>query len=234
VKTSAVILVLVAIASSMAMVGVAADGFTTAQTADSGTVAPGDNVTLNVTLENIPSDATSAAIDVQTPDGWSVVSPTEGGLGNCTEACSPDATYKPNETQFLLFVNGSNPSSFTVNYTVAVPESASDGSYSFDANGSFNNGTLTWDNTTTMVSVSTGPPSLPGLSDAPKDPDNDGKYEDVNGDGSVNVGDVQALFAGSESSAVQNHIDAFDFNNDGSVNVGDVQALFAKGEDVPI
>jgi len=65
--------------------------------------------------------------------------------------------------------------------------------------------------------------------DAPTDPDGDGLYEDVNGDGSVNVGDAQALFANTDDPVVQNNADAFDFNDDGSVNVGDAQALFANG-----
>jgi hypothetical protein len=64
---------------------------------------------------------------------------------------------------------------------------------------------------------------------APKDPDGDGLYEDVNGDGSVNVGDAQAIFANTDDPVVQNNVAAFDFNGDGSVNVGDAQALFANG-----
>jgi hypothetical protein len=64
---------------------------------------------------------------------------------------------------------------------------------------------------------------------APADPDGDGKYEDVNGDGDVNVGDAQAIFANTDDPVVQNNVDAFDFNGDGAVNVGDAQALFANG-----
>jgi hypothetical protein len=64
---------------------------------------------------------------------------------------------------------------------------------------------------------------------APTDPDGDGVYEDVNGDGSVNVGDAQAIFANTQDPVVQNNVAAFDYNDDGSVNVGDAQALFANG-----
>ena len=63
--------------------------------------------------------------------------------------------------------------------------------------------------------------------EAPKDPDGDGVYEDVNGDGDVNVGDAQAIFSNTADPVIQNNPDAFDFNGDGSVNVGDAQALFA-------
>jgi hypothetical protein len=62
----------------------------------------------------------------------------------------------------------------------------------------------------------------------PADLDGDGLYEDVNGDGTVDVGDVQTLFAHDEEDAIQDHVAAFDFNGDGTVDVGDVQTLFAQ------
>jgi len=74
-----------------------------------------------------------------------------------------------------------------------------------------------------------GPGPIGEFENAPTDPDGDGKYEDVNGDGSVNVGDAQAIFANTDDPVVQNNVAAFDFNGDGSVNVGDAQAIFANG-----
>lgn len=62
--------------------------------------------------------------------------------------------------------------------------------------------------------------------DNPNDMDYDGKYEDVNGDGSFNIFDVQSLFNNLEEPAIQNHKHAYDFDNDGSVNIFDVQTLF--------
>jgi hypothetical protein len=62
----------------------------------------------------------------------------------------------------------------------------------------------------------------------PTDPDADGHYEDVNGDGIVNINDVQALFANLDAAVVQNNPSAFDFNGDGSVNIIDVQQLFTQ------
>jgi PKD repeat protein len=77
--------------------------------------------------------------------------------------------------------------------------------------------------------VDEGPGPITDFENAPTDPDGDGKYEDVNGDGSVNVGDAQALFANTDDAEIQDNPKAFDFNDDGSVNVGDAQALFANG-----
>jgi PKD repeat protein len=68
-----------------------------------------------------------------------------------------------------------------------------------------------------------------GNSDAPaQDPDGDGVYEDVNGDGSVDVLDVQTLFADRDGSVVQNSPEAFDFNGDGTFSLLDIQTLFAE------
>ncbi len=78
-----------------------------------------------------------------------------------------------------------------------------------------------------QVGVDDPIPPIGDFENPPTDPDNDGKYEDVNGDGEVNVGDAQALFANSGDPVVQGNVAAFDFNGDGSVNVGDAQTLFA-------
>lgn len=62
----------------------------------------------------------------------------------------------------------------------------------------------------------------------PTDPDGDGLYEDVNGDGESDIADAQALFANRENEVVQNNSNAFDFNEDGTVDVVDVQKLFTE------
>jgi hypothetical protein len=77
--------------------------------------------------------------------------------------------------------------------------------------------------------VDPGIPPIGNFENAPKDPDGDGLYEDVNGDGSVDVGDAQAIFANTQDPVVQNNVDAFDYNGDNNVDVGDAQALFANG-----
>lgn len=56
----------------------------------------------------------------------------------------------------------------------------------------------------------------------------DGQFEDVNGDGTANIVDVQALFANLANPVVQDNPSSFDFNGDGVVNVVDVQRLYAE------
>lgn len=73
-----------------------------------------------------------------------------------------------------------------------------------------------------------GPPTVGSFDSRPKDPDNDGTYENVNGDGFTNVLDVVALFSARDGSVVSNNTAAFDFNDDGRANVLDVVALFQE------
>jgi hypothetical protein len=70
-----------------------------------------------------------------------------------------------------------------------------------------------------------GPGDVNGNGQAAQDLNNDGQFEDVNGDGTLDLLDVQALFANrgvSDSS--------LDFNgdNNGTVDLLDVQALFSN------
>jgi hypothetical protein len=73
------------------------------------------------------------------------------------------------------------------------------------------------------VTVRAGGPAVGGNPPA-TDPDGDGRYEDVNGDGSLGVGDVIVLFRNVDASAAQT--DEFDFNADGDIGIGDVVRLF--------
>lgn len=76
------------------------------------------------------------------------------------------------------------------------------------------------------MSASGAPPDITGNGNAPTDPDGDGVYEDVNGDGEVSIFDVQALYSNIDDSTVQNNPSQFDINGDGEVSIFDVQTLF--------
>ena len=64
-----------------------------------------------------------------------------------------------------------------------------------------------------------------GGNDTPTDPDGDGRYEDVNGNGQVDYDDVVVLFTEKETGAVQNHPDAYDLNDNGVVDFDDIVDL---------
>lgn len=64
----------------------------------------------------------------------------------------------------------------------------------------------------------------------PRDPDSDGLYEDIDGDGEFTIGDVQAFFQNRNSDVVQANSELFNFsgNNPDEVTVGDIQGLFQR------
>jgi PKD repeat protein len=76
------------------------------------------------------------------------------------------------------------------------------------------------------VLVSSELPPVGDFENPPNDLDGDDKYEDVNGDETFDVVDVQALFANRDDSTITDNSEAFDFNDDGAINVVDVQRLF--------
>lgn len=79
----------------------------------------------------------------------------------------------------------------------------------------------------TVQAGQAGPGDVTGNGNSAADPDGDGVYEDINGDNSTDVLDVQALFSNLDSEGVARN-SAFDINGDGSVDVLDVQALFTN------
>jgi hypothetical protein len=79
-----------------------------------------------------------------------------------------------------------------------------------------------------VLEIFTPAPQLPPIGSslgAPRDPNGDGLYEDVDGDGKLTPADV-SLFASEIGSAViQSRAEDFDFDGDGKVNLDDVRAL---------
>jgi outer membrane protein assembly factor BamB len=79
-----------------------------------------------------------------------------------------------------------------------------------------------------VETIGGGPPVV-GASDLPpQDFDDDGLYEDVNGDGRANVIDVGVFLGVFDSTTVTEHRTAFDFNGDGEISILDVAALLTE------
>jgi len=77
--------------------------------------------------------------------------------------------------------------------------------------------------------VITGPPAVgaPGGS-PPTDPDGDGRFEDVNGNGRLDYDDVVLLFQEFDSDAVRMNEEAYDFNENGRLDFDDIVALYEE------
>jgi secreted PhoX family phosphatase len=79
---------------------------------------------------------------------------------------------------------------------------------------------------TRMGMAVTGPPTLDGST--PTDPDGDGEYEDLNGNGRLDYDDVVLLFEEFDSEAVQLNESAYDFNDNGELDYDDIVSLYEE------
>jgi hypothetical protein len=86
--------------------------------------------------------------------------------------------------------------------------------------------TVTSGDDVASTAVEVGLPAVGSAGSPAKDLNGDSLYEDVDGDGSIDIFDVQTLFNELEAPGVQNHAWAFDFNGDSLATIFDVQGLF--------
>ncbi|WP_152422963.1 dockerin type I domain-containing protein [Halorubrum kocurii] len=198
---------------------------------DSLQVSPNETVTVNVTVKNtdqIGAYAFSASLDDTTAaqitavqlggdPGQSSTDISETGQQAEVQAALANVDAADSAPIATLSIQGGVPSPTNLTINVSDASDLEGNPYSFDSRTA-----------TAPVTVQAGPGDVTGNGDAATDPDGDGIYEDVNGDGSVTVTDVQALFAAVSDGSVQSDQAAFDYNNDGSVTVTDVQALFSQ------
>jgi len=79
-----------------------------------------------------------------------------------------------------------------------------------------------------FVAEQSGVPAeeLPGMEGVPRDIDDDGQWEDLNGNGRVDYGDVETLVDVQDSDWAQSHSDELDFDGDGALTEDDVLALY--------
>ena len=72
-----------------------------------------------------------------------------------------------------------------------------------------------------------GPPTVTGGS-APTDPDGDGYYEDLNGNGRLDYEDIEILFSNFDADSVTLNDSAYDFNENGQLDFDDVVSLYEE------
>jgi PKD repeat protein len=69
---------------------------------------------------------------------------------------------------------------------------------------------------------------LPGFLNYPTDPDGDGIYEDLNGNGRLDFADVVLYFNQMEWIAANEPVGAFDLNGNGRIDFADIVKLFGE------
>jgi PKD repeat protein len=145
-----------------------------------------------------------------------------------------DVEFEVSTADVQQYVNetGASEENATISYTTEVTEVGENPQLTTV------NGTLTVTNTTTTRTNTTAGPGetktvtqsqLPAVCDtcsAPADPDGDGLYEDVDGNGLVGFGDVIVLYENLGSRAVTDHVARYDYDGNGLVGFGDVIDLY--------
>jgi PKD repeat protein len=177
---------------------------------DSTTVSTGDETT---------------TIELAVPDAVQSVNASTVHVHNATSgSVSATTATLANGTLTATFDQAALSDLAAGSQTLALYTEYTDSAYT-DNRGGFSTSVLNADVSVLAVQPGTSLSPIVG-EQPPRDPDGDGVYEDINGDGTVGVIDVQALFANLDSQTVSNNQDAFDFNNDGEVDVIDVQRFF--------
>jgi hypothetical protein len=160
--------------------------------------------------------------------------PTAANITGVTIADDPglsDATYAPDNSSVTInaaLMNTADTGSVVI-ASVTV-EGASEGSSDLTVdvsalgNEAGESYTITDQSGATVSVVALQP--LGDFEDPPGDLDDDGLYEDTNGDGTFNIVDVQALFANTDDPTAENNPGKFDHNGDGEFDIVDVQALY--------
>jgi PKD repeat protein len=116
----------------------------------------------------------------------------------------------------VLVPDESRPVTFTLDTDGLVPGQYS---YAITAGPNSANGTLVVD-----------APADEGDGDggSPTDPDNDGLYEDFNGNGQLDFDDIVTLFESASDPAVHDDSDRYDFNGNGRFDFDDIVTLFEE------
>jgi hypothetical protein len=196
-----------------------------------GEIAVGSTTTYDVVVTGVDGGvgAFSATVsladtDVATLTDASVAGGPESGDVSTTEVNVTDSAVTM-EAAVLDTNDDGNVTLGTVEVTAAGTGSTDlDLSVSAigDENGTSYAVTGTQGATLSVVAVQ----QVPGGEGLPTDGDDDGLYEDVNGDGNVTVADVQTLWDNRNDPAITDNAEFYDFNGDGSFDVVDVQALW--------
>ena len=133
----------------------------------------------------------------------------------------------------MIYLNGSFLTNVTkgmqyYNATDLTPNSIYNiSTRTLDINGNINQ---TWINKTTRSAPINGAPTLsfPGMNNPPTDPDGDGLYEDINGNGRKDFNDVVVLFNYLEWAADSLPISSFDFNGNSMIDFNDIIKLYQE------
>ena len=197
---------------------------------ESELVAVGDSAEYDIVVDDVDGGVGVYSMTVSVDDP-SVASITDASLSNVSENTSDVEIAEDGSSATVEAVLVDTDDTGGVSLGTVTVDSAAEGTtgVSVDVSELGDESGNAYDVTATSNATLEASTLVVDDSDNPaQDPDGDGVYEDVNGDGTVDVLDVQALFADRNSDVVQDSPEAFDFNGDGEFSLLDIQTLFTE------
>jgi len=168
-----------------------------------------------ISVENA-TVGTVTNVSVLGGDGYKTVNITDGGASVYFDGALLNTTDRGGATIATVTVQGATPGQTTFDLSIDAVGNESGAEYnvtSVDDAG---------------LNVTTLGPLRESYAGPPTDPDGDGLFEDINGDGDVNIVDVQALYTLYDNETVKNNTAMFNFNGDEGVTIVDVQRLYVE------
>jgi hypothetical protein len=171
-------------------------------------IEPGETIDLSLTLDEVNGEQAAENVTVTASDLTAT---------GDTTIPAPNISFESND------MTVSSPTQYP--YTVSIPDDLEIGTYTGTLSVSSSNAESLTIDVGIQVSDPQSAPTV--INDSPaQDLNDDGLYEDVNGDGEFNIADVNTFFENYEGDAIQNNPDLFKFNDDETVDITDVNRLF--------
>ncbi len=201
---------------------------------ESAAISQGGTAEVDVTASSLPAGLSGARVAISTSDDG-VAEITGGSYNDAIGLTADPVVSDDGQTVELRFADTeSDVQSGAQNVTVGTLEIEAVGSGTTDLQVSVENMDAEdgseIDAQERMGVVVAGPPALGSgpAGSAPTDPDGDGQFEDVNGNGRMDYADIELLFERLDDESVTMNVDAYDFNDNGQIDYDDVVDLYEE------
>lgn len=181
------------------------------------TADPGEVITTTTTVREVSESDPLQNVQFELPELTSE---------EATDTIPADAV-SVDQSGFTVSLGGGEE----VVFEVTLPDEIEPATYRGDVTVSANGGETSATESMAIAVLPEGPQEpLVTEADPPTDPNEDGLYEDLTGDGDSTVEDVHVLFDNLGTNAVQTNSKAFNFalDDDSKVTIRDVQALYNR------
>jgi hypothetical protein len=205
-------------------IGTYAVSVSTADDAASGTLTIEALVGLRFPEQNVTAQSEVAVGNVSSEGATLLLVTYEEG-GDTVVAGVANGTFDGENVTITLEEDFGFPEQYTAHL---LPASEASGNYTPGDTLSSNTSSSVVVSQTARVTTVTNAPDVPVVNAPAKDTTGDGLLDDVRGDGSLDIFDVQTLFSKMDDPVIENNAEFFNFQSGSTpVSIFDIQALFS-------